>query len=98
MPYTQAQEYIHRSFFTNMVDKMVEEVYLRKFFEFYDVSLLGIDKELIDLTNLEPSQQYEQIKSVYYAIISDKDGVYAELSAATGIIDSYNVYEENKTN
>ena len=81
-----------------MVDKMVEEVYLRKLFEFYDVSLLGIDKELIDLTNLEPSQQYEQIKSVYYAIISDKDGVYAELSAATGIIDSYNVYEENKAN
>ena len=77
---------------------MVEEVCFRKLFEFYDVSLLGIDKELKDLTNLEPSQRSEQIKSVYNAIISDKNGVYAELSAATGIIDSCNVYEENKTN
>ena len=98
MPYIQGKEYIHRSFFTNMVDKMVEEVCLRKLFEFYDVSLLGIDKELKDLTNLEPSQRNEQIESVYNAIISDKNGFFAELSAATGITDSYNVYEENKKN
>lgn len=95
MPYIQGEEYIHRSFFTNMVDKMVEEVCLRKLFEFYDVSLLGIGEELKDLTNLEPSQRDEQIESVYNTIISDKNGFFAELSAATGITDSYNVYEEN---
>ena len=96
IPYIQGEEYIHRSFFTNMVDKMVEEVCYRKIFEFYDVSLLDIDKELKDLTNLEPPQRNEEIENVYNAIISDKNGFFAELSAATGIMNFQSGHEEGK--
>lgn len=93
--YTQSGEYIHRNFFTNMMDRIVEEVYLHELFEFYDVSLLGIEDKLKDLGNLETLERNEQIESIYNAIISDKNGFFAELSAATGITESYNAYEEN---
>ena len=46
IPYTQGEERIHQIFYTNMMNRMVEEVYLHELFQFYDVSLLGIVENL----------------------------------------------------
>lgn len=89
MDYTSAVDKIQRNFFENLLDRMVEEVYHQDLFRYQNVSLLEQVKKLDDLKVLEPQQRYDQIKRVYQTIITDKEGLFAALSAATGVTGSY---------
>ncbi len=90
MIYTLSDEYIYSSFFKNILDRMVEEIYHHDLFEFQNVSLFKEVRNIVDLSKLDSKLRNEQIKETYNSIISDKDGLLAELSAATGITRSYN--------
>ena len=69
---------------------MVEEIYHHDLFEFQNVSLFKKVRNIVDLSKFDSQLRNEQIKEIYNSIISDKDGLLAELSAATGITRSYN--------
>ena len=90
MIYTLSDEYIYSSFFKNILDRMVEEIYHHDLFEFQNVSLFKEVRNIVDLSKFDSKLRNEQIKEIYNSIISDKDGLLAELSAATGITRSYN--------
>ncbi|MBQ3546622.1 MAG: DUF262 domain-containing protein [Lachnospiraceae bacterium] len=90
MIYTLSDEYIYSSFFKNILDRMVEEIYHHDLFEFQNVSLFKEVRNIVDLSKFDSQLRNEQIKEIYNSIISDKDGLLAELSAATGITRSYN--------
>ena len=89
LAYTSTTDKIQRKFFENLIDRMVEEVFHQELFRYHNVSLFEQVKKLDDLSLIVPQQRYEQIRKVYYAIITDKEGIFAELSAATGVTGSY---------
>lgn len=85
LAYTSTTDKIQRNFFENLIDRMVEEVFHQNLFRYHNVSLFEQVKKLEDLSGMESEQRYEQIKKVYHTIISDKEGLFAELSEAIGI-------------
>lgn len=94
LDYTFTTDKIQRKFFENLIDRMVEEVFHQDLFRYHNVSLFEQVKKLEDLSGMDPQQRYEQIKRVYHTIINDKEGLFAELSEATGITGSLG-YEKN---
>lgn len=95
LAYTFTTDKIQRKFFENLVDRMVEEVFHQDLFRYHNVSLFEQVKKLDDLSEKDAQKRYEQIKRVYQRIITDKEGLFAELSEATGITGSLD-YEKNK--
>ena len=90
MMYTQSKEYIHCSFFENVVDRMIEEVFHHDLFKFQNVSLFEEVEKLNDLSGLDAEQRNKLIDSTYNSVITEKNGLFAELSAAMGVSESYN--------
>ena len=88
MLYTMSNEYIYSSFFVNVLDRMIEEIYNYDLFEFQNVTLFKEAQKLADLSELNIESRNQQIKDVYNTIISNKNGLFAEISAATGITPS----------
>jgi uncharacterized protein with ParB-like and HNH nuclease domain len=95
LEYTYTTDKIQRSFFENVLDRMVEEVFHQDLFRYHNVSLFEKVRRLDDLRGIDVRQRYEQIEKAYHAIIMDKEGLFAELSEATGITSSLN-YEKDK--
>ena len=93
--YTQTNDYIQSRFFENVLDKMIEEVYLYSLFVHQNVKLLDKAKRLkyIDATNQEEIESI--IAEAYQQLIHEKDGLLSELTAATGLANSIK-NEENK--
>lgn len=93
--YTQTNDYIQSRFFENVLDKMIEEVYLYSLFVHQNVKLLDKAKRLkyIDATNQEEIENI--IAEAYQQLIREKDGLLSELTAATGLTNSIK-NEENK--
>lgn len=95
LAYTFTTDKIQRKFFENLIDRMVEEVFHQDLFRYHNVSLFEQVKKLDDLNGMEPQKRYERIKRVYQTIINDKEGLFAELSEATGVTGSLS-YEKNQ--
>ena len=89
MIYTFTPDNIQRKFFENLLDRMVEEVFHQDLFKYHNVSLFEQVKNLDDLSGMDAKQRYEQIKRIYQLIITDKEGLFAELSEATGLTGSH---------
>lgn len=94
LEYTFTTDKIQRKFFENLLDRMVEEIVHQDLFRYHNVSLFEQVKRLDDLRSMDAQQRHEQIKRVYQTVITDKEGLFAELSAATGITGSMD-YEKN---
>ena len=94
LAYTFTTDKIQRNFFENLIDRMVEEVFHQDLFRYHNVSLFEQVKKLNDLSGMESQQRYEQIKRVYHTIINNKEGLFAELSEATGLVGKLG-YEKN---
>lgn len=95
LAYTFTTDKIQRKFFENLIDRMVEEVFHQDLFRYHNVSLFEQVKKLEDLSGMESQSRHEEIGRVYQRIINDKEGLFAELSEATGITGSLD-YEKNQ--
>ena len=82
-------------FFESVLDRLVEEVYFRERFEYQNVSLFSQVEKLENLKGLNDEQRQTCIDKYYNAIIKESEGLFSELSAATGVTESLN-YEKNK--
>ena len=93
--YTQTNDYIQSRFFENVLDKMIEEVYLSSLFVHQNVKLLDKAKMLkyIYATNQKEIEDF--IAETYNQLIHEKNGLLSELTAATGLTNSIK-HEENK--
>ena len=94
LEYTFTTDKIQRKFFENLLDRLVEEVFHQDLFRYHNVSLFEQVKKLDDLRSMDSQRRHEHIKRVYQTVITDKEGLFAELSAATGITGSMD-YEKN---
>lgn len=95
LAYTFTTDKIQRKFFENLIDRMVEEVFHQDLFRYHNVSLFEQVKKLEDLSGMDAQLRHEEIRRVYHRIINDKEGLFAELSEATGITGSLG-YEKNQ--
>ncbi len=94
LAYTFTTDKIHQKFFENLIDRIVEEVFNQDLFRYHNVSLFEQVKKLDDMSGMNSQQRFENIKRVYQTIITDKEGLFAELSEATGVTGSLR-YEKN---
>lgn len=95
LAYTFTTDKIQRKFFENLIDRLVEEVFHQDLFRYHNVSLFEQVKKLDDLSKMSAQHRHEHIKMVYQRIINDKEGLFAELSEASGITGSLDD-EKNK--
>ncbi len=89
MKYTFTNNIIQSRFFENVLDKMVDEVYHQDMFRFQNVSILNKVEILEDISDMSDEQRSEQINQTYLAITKEKEGLFSELSAATGLTGSF---------
>lgn len=94
--YTHTKNYIQSRFFENVLDKMVEEVYLYPLFVRQNVKLLDKAKTLKYIHATDQNDVEGYIAEVYHTLVSEKDGLLSELTAATGLMNSTIKHEEDK--
>lgn len=87
--YTRTRDSVQKMFFESVLDRLVEEVYHRELFEYQNVSLLEQVERLEDIRMLDAEQRDAQIDKVYKQITREQDRLFSELSAATGVTESY---------
>ena len=75
---------------------MVEEVYLYPLFVRQNVKLLDKAKTLKYIHATEQKDVEGYIAEVYHTMVSEKDGLLSELTAATGLMNSIKHEEDKK--
>lgn len=89
MVYTKARDYIQKHFFENILNWMVVEIVYYKLFQYQSVNLINKANELESVYAKNEEELEKCISKAYNRIIHERGGLLAELTAAQGVIGSY---------